>query len=138
MMKILIFCMCMILKYFQLFFYVLKKIKSDKPVIADLHENMPAALLAYRSEYDFLKKIKYSIKYNYFIWRKLEKKYLRKCFKIITVVPEGNERLSKYGIKPEKINVVSNTENRETFNLKKIKRISRFLISIKTSLLYHM
>ena len=102
-------------KFLPTVFFTLKKYEIDIPVIADLHENFPAALVAYRSELPVFKKIKKSIQHNIFIWRYQEKTALRKCKKIITVVPEANKRLYKYGINKDRITVISNTENTETF-----------------------
>jgi glycosyltransferase involved in cell wall biosynthesis len=84
-------------------------------VVADLHENMPAVLVARRSELPKLKKMKDAILRNYYLWRWHESKRLKECAKIIVVVPEAAERLYRYGIKREKIVIVSNTEDKDTF-----------------------
>ena len=102
-------------KFLPTVFFTLKIKNIDIPVVIDLHENFPAALVAYRSELPVLKKIKKSIQHNIFIWRYQEKTALKKCKKIITVVPEANERLIRYGINPDRIAIISNTENADTF-----------------------
>lgn len=97
---------------------VLKIAKESKlPLIADLHENMPAALRAYRSNLDYLRRLKYAALYNYYLWRYHERRALRQCSRIIIVVPEAAERLLQdYKIPGEKICIVSNTEDEITFN----------------------
>jgi len=87
------------------------------PVIADLHENMPAARKAYRSGLKPLKKLVYAVAFNYTIWRWHEARALRKCAKCIVVVPEAAERLFLYGIPKDRIVIVSNTEDETTFTV---------------------
>lgn len=88
------------------------------PVVADLHENMPAALLVRGSNLPLLRKVKHNILNNYRLWRWQESIKLRKCKKVIVVVPEAAERLERYGIEEDKIVVVSNTEDDTTFEFK--------------------
>jgi len=88
------------------------------PVIADLHENIPAARRAYRSTLKTLDKFISAVAFNYTIWSWHEARALRKCAKIIVVVPEAAQRLYKYGIPKDRIVVVSNTEDETTFQLK--------------------
>lgn len=85
------------------------------PVVADLHENMPAALVAYRSKNPPLEKFIKAILLNYRLWRWHEARNLIKCARVILVVPEAAERLKYYGIQEDKIVVVSNTEDETTF-----------------------
>jgi len=92
--------------------------KISVPVVADLHENMPAAVRAYRAGYSSFGKLKSAILNNYYLMRWHEKRYLSRCERIIVVVPEAAERLYKYGINPENIIVVSNTEDETTFRFK--------------------
>ena len=87
----------------------------DIPVVADLHENMPAALVAYRSQSPPLEKSISAILLNYRLWRWHEARNLIKCARVIVVVPEAAERLKYYGIQEDKIVVVSNTEDETTF-----------------------
>jgi glycosyltransferase involved in cell wall biosynthesis len=87
----------------------------DIPIVADLHENMPAALVAYRSKNPPLEKFIKAILLNYRLWRWHEARNLIKCARVIVVVPEAAERLKYYGIQENKIVVVSNTEDETTF-----------------------
>jgi len=88
------------------------------PVVADLHENMPAVFVARRSNFPALKKIRHSIVNNYNLWRWQESKKLKKCEKVIVVVPEAAERLKHYGLEKNKIVIVSNTEDETTFKFR--------------------
>ena len=85
------------------------------PVVADLHENMPAAIVARQSIFPPLKKLKNKIQNNYYLWKFHESRNLKQCVKIIVVVPEASERLKQYGISQNKIVTVSNTEDKSTF-----------------------
>lgn len=87
----------------------------DLPVVADLHENMPAARRAYRSNLKFFPKLLSAMVFNYHFWRWHEARALRQCDRIIVVVPEAAERLYKYGIPKKNVVVVSNTEDETTF-----------------------
>jgi len=95
---------------------ILNFVNNRIPVIADLHENMPAAWRSYRSNYYFLKKVIHSMVYNYYIWRFFEKKYLSQCGAILVTVPEAKEILIELGVIEKKIFVVSNTEDETTFS----------------------
>ncbi|MBO1111431.1 glycosyltransferase family 4 protein [Bordetella petrii] len=85
------------------------------PVVADLHENLPAAHQAYRRQYSTLLRWYQSLKWNYALMKFHEARALRQCARILIVVPEARERLVQYGIAEERIEVVSNTEDRTTF-----------------------
>ncbi len=88
------------------------------PIVADLHENMPAAMVAYRSNLSALHRLKSSVVSGYKLWRWHERRCLRQCSAIIVVVPEAAERLlNDYGIEPEKVHIVSNTEDETTFDV---------------------
>ena len=92
--------------------------KRKLPLVADLHENMPAALVAYRSNLEPLRKLRSSIINNYYLWCWHEKRKLQVCSRIIVVVPEAAERiLNNYDISPEKVRIVSNTEDETTFSI---------------------
>ncbi len=91
--------------------------KFSLPLVADLHENLPAAYVAYRQR-DILNKLKNYIVRNYYLMRWHEKRSLMQCAKVIVVVPEATERLvDNYGISQEKICIVSNTEDESTFDV---------------------
>ena len=89
----------------------------DLPVIADLHENMPAARRAYRSNFKLFSKLLFGTVYNYQLWRWHESRALHQCDRVIIVVPEAAERLYNYGIAKSNIVIVSNTEDESTFNV---------------------
>jgi glycosyltransferase involved in cell wall biosynthesis len=87
------------------------------PVIADLHENMPAAKKAFRRALKPLPRFVSSIAFNYYLWRWHESTNLPRCTRVIVVVPEAAQRLFKYGIKKDKIVIISNTEDETTFHV---------------------
>lgn len=88
------------------------------PVIADLHENMPAAMRAWRSNLPTMQKLRLAFVYNYHLMRWHEARALKRCARVIVVVPEASKRLYQYGISKEKIVVVSNTEDESTFRFR--------------------
>lgn len=95
--------------------------KYKIPVVADLHENMPAAFVAYRSGKSVSDKIRSVLINNYYLWRWREKNALRQCKRIIVVVPEATDRLlCDYKISSDKITIVSNTEDESTFDALKV------------------
>ncbi len=91
---------------------LLLKLIFNKPVIFDMHENYPEALKAFQKKgiANFLFK-------NYRLAKFLEDFCIKKSDKIISVVDENKTRLLNLGITEEKIVVVSNTVDLETFNL---------------------
>lgn len=90
--------------------------ESGLPVIADLHENMPAMALAYRSSMPRLPKLKDGILKNYRLWRWLEARALKRCARVIVVVAEAAERVESQGVERQQIVIVSNTEDESTFH----------------------
>ena len=80
------------------------------PVIFDMHENYPEALKAFgkKGVINFLFK-------NYKAARFLEKFCIKYSDAVITVVQENSDRLIKQGIEAEKIYLVSNTVDLDTF-----------------------
>lgn len=91
--------------------------KLGRPVVADLHENMPAACRSYRDWYPLPKKWLSRVIDNYHWMRWRESQLLKQCTHIIIVVPEASRRLEEYGIDPNKVSVVSNTEDETTFKV---------------------
>lgn len=87
------------------------------PVVADLHENMPAAVRAARTEYGTLRRLASSVFSNYHLMRWHEARMLRRCAHVLVVAPEAAERLDGYGIDPDRVSVVSNTEDESTFDI---------------------
>ena len=86
------------------------------PVVADLHENWPAALVVNRLhlQQEHARR-EFDTWWNYDLWRDRERKALPKCAVVIVVVPEAAERLYSYGVAKEQVVVVSNTEDETTF-----------------------
>lgn len=84
-------------------------------IVADLHENMPAAKVAYKSGKRFLDRVARTMLFEYRRWQTSERKYVSLCDRVITVVPEAQARLLEYGIGPDRLTVVSNTEDESTF-----------------------
>jgi len=80
------------------------------PVIFDMHENYPEALKAFQKKgiINFLLK-------NYKAAKLLEKLCIKMSDAIITVVRENSEQLIKQGVASEKIYLVSNTVDLDTF-----------------------
>jgi glycosyltransferase involved in cell wall biosynthesis len=92
--------------------------ESGLPVVADLHENMPALMVASVSASRFLKRVLFRLTFRYRKWRQVEKRVLAKCRKIIVVVPEALQRIVfDYHIPQDRTLVVSNTEDETTFDL---------------------
>lgn len=86
------------------------------PLVADLHENMPALRLASVSWRGFAKRMMFRLTLNYRRLRAIEKSVLLRCKKIIVVVPEAAHRITQaYSIPAERVVVVSNTEDETTF-----------------------
>jgi glycosyltransferase involved in cell wall biosynthesis len=90
--------------------------KLAVPVVADLHENMPAMKRAYRSIYPFLKRAFWAIVWNYHRMRGVEARSLKRCIRTVVVVPEAAERVYGYGVNRHQVVEVSNTEDETTFH----------------------
>jgi glycosyltransferase involved in cell wall biosynthesis len=86
------------------------------PVIFDMHENYPEALKAFGKTglINFLFK-------NYKAAKLLEKFCIKRSDSIITVVQENSERLITQGVSKEKIHLVSNTVDLNSFATEPIK-----------------
>jgi len=87
------------------------------PLVADLHENQPAAFRVYRRDMPFLRRMGNALAKNDTLYRWMEARVLRRCKKILVVVPEAAERLERIGIPCSDIVVVGNTEDETTFPL---------------------
>lgn len=83
------------------------------PIIFDMHENYPDAL-----KYFEKKGLINLIFKNFWLAKYLEKICVRFSDSIIVVVEENKKRLEMLGVSPNKIFVVSNTVDIETFNTK--------------------
>lgn len=88
---------------------------SALPVVADLHENMPAAMRAVRTGLRPLRRLAEGVVFNYHLMRWLEQRSLRRCVRVLAVVPEAAERLYAAGIDRSSVVLVSNTEDPSTF-----------------------
>ncbi len=86
------------------------------PVVADLHENYPAALRVWRTGLDPLRRFKDGLLRSYPLWRWYEKRLLPRCAHVLVVVPEAAERLYGYGLAETMVTVVSNTEDETTLS----------------------
>jgi glycosyltransferase involved in cell wall biosynthesis len=93
--------------------------RLDIPIIADLHENFPEGLKAWRNEKISFKMRMYNrliYPYPIFMYKRFEKSLLKKVDRIITVVDEAkNHYIKDCGISSDKITVVMNTEDINTF-----------------------
>lgn len=82
--------------------------KYGIPVIADLHENYPAALRYYLTGRSITKPIKW-ILYKPSRWQAYEKRSALLAEHILVVVDEAKDRLEAEGIPGDKITVIENT-----------------------------
>jgi len=82
------------------------------PVICDFHENYPEALRAWFAwKKNPIAQIKNALFMNPGRWVNIERKAVKECDHVIAVVEEMKNRLvEEYGVTPEKITVVTNTE----------------------------
>jgi len=89
------------------------------PVIFDMHENYPEALKFFEKKgvFNFLFK-------NYKFAKILENVCIKYSDKIISVVEENQERLIQLGVAKNKLTVVSNTVDLETFKLEKNTKVN--------------
>lgn len=94
--------------------------KFDIPIIADLHENYPEGLRAWRKEKIPWKSKILNLASPIWRWKRLERSVLKHVDRIITVVDEAKEHyVNDCGIPSEKITVVMNAEDLDEFgNLK--------------------
>jgi glycosyltransferase involved in cell wall biosynthesis len=93
----------------------LKK-KFNIPYILDLHENYPAALRFYAFSNSFPGNLLISIKR----WNKYEKDQVAKADAIITVIEEMGGRIHSLGVDENKIFVIPNYINVDTFDYQKL------------------
>lgn len=90
--------------------------KYNMPIVADLHENYPEAVKAWRKEKMSWKSKIFNIVSPVWRWKKLERSVLQHVDRIITVVDEAREHyINDCGIPPKKITVVMNAEDLEEF-----------------------
>ena len=78
---------------------------------------MPAAQLVYMRSWPLRSRARFYLTLEYRRWRRMERRTLRQCARIIAVVPEATERITvDYGIRPDRVFVVSNTEDETTYD----------------------
>lgn len=90
---------------------VIAKKKLNVPLVLDLHENYVQALTQYAWSTRFPGKWLTSIKK----WKRMEKDWITKADKIITVIQEMKDRYLELGFPEDKIIVVPNTPNLNAF-----------------------
>ena len=88
-----------------------RQLATPLPLVADLHENYPAALQNYRFANTFPGKYLISIPK----WRRKEIEWVSAADHVITVIEEATNRYDRLGVPPEKLTVVANYVNREEF-----------------------
>ncbi|MCB0211821.1 MAG: glycosyltransferase family 4 protein [Anaerolineae bacterium] len=88
------------------------------PVVFDSHENFPIGLQYYEKNFsiNFFNDLWANSIYNLDRWLRYEKESFAKADKIISTVPEMNERIIRLGIPADKITIVSNTLNLAEFD----------------------
>jgi len=109
---------------------ILKKILGKK-LIFDMHENYPAALIAYDKKGLFNKLFK-----NYKLAELLENYALKISDKVIAVIEENKERLLSKGMKDEDVVIISNTVDFETFPLEPPNKSNTEIYKDKFIILY--
>lgn len=91
--------------------------KNNLLIVADLHENYPAAMQVWKVNNkktkikDFLLSPLKGLKR----WENYERKCVEEVDKVIVVIEEARERLLKYGISEKKITVISNVVDVDNF-----------------------
>lgn len=97
----------------------LKK-ELDVKVVLDMHENYPEALRTwFKWKKNPIVRLKNALFMNPEHWTKFEHKACEECDQIIAVVEEMKERITKdHNLNPEKIHVVTNTEDKDFINQK--------------------
>lgn len=84
------------------------------PVVADFYENWPAALESYRGDRSWLYRTMMTLSRGQFLYRWYERRCVRRCERVVVVVPEAAQRFLDSGFPPDKFVVVSNTEDETT------------------------
>jgi glycosyltransferase involved in cell wall biosynthesis len=82
--------------------------KNNLPVIADLHENYPAALRYYKKGASLGARLKQWLIFNPDRWQGYETRSTHNADHILVVVDEALERLANTGIRVSKITVIEN------------------------------
>ncbi len=85
--------------------------RAGIPLIADLHENWPAAL----RNYGYVRRFPGRILISPARWERHERAILPRVDRIIVVIEEAKERLLRLGLPAERISVVRNTVKADEF-----------------------
>ncbi len=95
----------------------LKK-KFNLKVVLDMHENYPEALRTwFKWKKNPIVRLKNALFMNPTHWTKFERRACEECDRVIAVVEEMKERIvSEHAISPDKIHVVTNTEDKGFIN----------------------
>ena len=91
--------------------YLRKRMSVKIPIVADLHENYPAAL----DIYNFANTFPGNILIAKSAWKKKELEWLNNTEKIITVIEESKKYYTQRGVQPQKIHIVPNFVNISQF-----------------------
>jgi glycosyltransferase involved in cell wall biosynthesis len=86
------------------------------PVVADLHENYPAALQAWHSEDSAAKRLLLWPLLRESRWRKYEGHSVRSADRVVLVVDEARSRIEAHGVSGSRVSVVENTEDVAVFD----------------------
>lgn len=99
---------------------------KNMPIVADLHENYPAALQLYGGRRKGMRQRFIRLLTSLNRWIAYEKRCLEQVDKIIVVIEEAKERIMEYGIPEDKIVVVSNTVDVEYFSKMETKAVNKY------------
>ncbi len=89
--------------------------RNDIKIVADLHENYPAAIKYYQEEMKWPKRLVMTMLVGAGRWQRFENRCLKAAQRVVVVVDEAKERLTRNGINPQKVTVIENTEDVEYF-----------------------
>lgn len=89
--------------------------QSQTPVIADLHENYPAALKYYQNEDSSYKNLIKRYYYHPERWQDYENRCVNRADHVLVVVEEARKRLLSQGIPAQKVTVIENNVDIERF-----------------------
>lgn len=91
--------------------------KLNVPIIADLHENYPEAIKAWRKGETIWKNMIFNLVSPVWRWKRLERNVLQHVDRVITVTDEAKEHyVNDCGITPKKITVIMNSEDLDEFD----------------------
>ena len=88
-----------------------KDLNLDIKLVADLHENYPAAL----ENYSFTNRFPGNLLVRIDRWRENEKKWLQDADTVITVIEEALDRYSNLGVSRDRLHLVPNYVSPENF-----------------------